>query len=68
MYQRESLKFLYIVNKYGVRIRTTQLNSQQVITGTLPKGTYYICLSRSIPRDKDEYYGDRLISMTIKKQ
>ena len=59
---------LYIVNKYGIRIRTTQLNSQQVITGTLPKGTYYICLSRSIPRDKDEYYGDRLISMTIKKQ
>ena len=59
---------LYLVNQYGVRIKTTTLNARQVITGTLPKGTYYICLTRKIPRSMNEYRGDRLISMTIKKQ
>ena len=58
----------YILNSKGLKVKTTQLNAHQLITGTLPKGTYYICLSRKIPTEEDEYYGDRLISLTVKKQ
>lgn len=58
----------YIVNSKGIKVKTTKLNPNQLITGTLPKGTYYICVTRNIPTDEEEYYGDRLISLTVKKQ
>lgn len=58
----------YIVNSKGLKVKTTKLNAHQLITGKLPKGTYYICVTRNIPTDEDEYYGDRLISLTVKKQ
>lgn len=57
-----------IVNKYGKKIKTTEIDTNTQITGLLAKGTYYICLTRLRPDGKDEYYGDRLISLTMKKQ
>ena len=58
----------YILNSKGLKVKTTKLNPRQLITDTLPKGTYYICVTRAIPKDESEYYGDRLFSFTVKKQ
>ncbi len=59
---------LMIINKNGVAVKTTRLDRFTQITGTLPKGTYYICVQRDRPADKDEYYGSRLISLTVSKK
>ena len=59
---------LMIVNKNGVPVKTTNLDYYTQITGILPKGTYYICVQRDRPAEKEEYYGSRLISLTVKRK
>lgn len=59
---------LSVIYKNGVKVKTTDLNYYSKITGTLPKGTYYICVKRNIPADDSEYYGGRLISLTVSRK
>lgn len=57
-----------IVNNKGIPVSITNDGYETKLTGLLAKGTYYICIQRRIPADQDEYYGDRLISLTVNKK
>jgi hypothetical protein len=57
-----------IVDKKGNPVKVTNVDAYTQLTNLLAKGTYYICLQRNTAEDADERYGDRLISMTVKKQ
>ena len=57
-----------VVNSKGKKINTTKLNENMQITGLLPKGTYYISLKRFTSGGRVQYYGDRLISLTVSRK